>query len=106
MDVLINNPILIILAYAGLIIHILMKLAASAKKLSKMFNFSKYIRENRWSLLASMIMLPVLLIIATDTSLHEVLPLNNVTAVLAGWQTNSTFKSLMAWGSSKIPSEE
>ena len=32
---------------------------------------------------------------ATDESLKDVLPLNNVTATLAGWQTNSVFKALM-----------
>ena len=104
METLLNNPLLIFLAYAGLGIHILMKLA-ELEKTNGRFKLKPYIKNNKWSLLAAIIMLPVLLLVSTDTSLGEILPLNNVTAVLAGWQTDSTFKSLMAWGSSKIPKQ-
>lgn len=45
---------------------------------------------------ASVLTIPVLLIMATDPAVGEMLPLNYVTATLIGWQTNSTFKDLMA----------
>lgn len=51
-------------------------------------------------------MIPVLLILSYDTSLKDILPINNLTAVLAGWQTQSIFKSLMLFAGKKIIKNE
>jgi hypothetical protein len=101
MSIIYENPTYIILAYAGLLIHVLMRVA-EISKVEVSAGFRSYVKEHRYNLIASVIMLPVLLVVATDTSLSEILPLNYVTAVLAGWQTDATFKALMALGSSKL----
>lgn len=81
------------LAYAGMVLHILTKLAELTKE--KKFSFRQYIKKNIFNILATFIMIPILLIISTDTSLKDILPINYVTAVLAGWQTQSLFRTLM-----------
>ena len=93
------EPLHYLLAYAGMIIHILMKLA----KVFNLPDFSArlFFKRNFIPFLISMIGIPVLLIVATDATVKEFLPINNVTAVLAGWQTQSLFKSVFALASKK-----
>jgi hypothetical protein len=81
-----------ILAYAGMLIHILMKLAEVFPRPD--FSYKNFIRKNLITTIISIIGIPVLLIVATDTSLHELLPVNYITAVLCGWQTQSLFKTI------------
>lgn len=83
----------LLLAYAGMTIHILFKLAKISKR--KGFSFKRFVKENFFSMAATFLSIPVILLMATDPVVSEILPINNVTAVLAGWQTNSTFKNLM-----------
>lgn len=81
-----------LLAYAGMMIHILMKLAQIFP--DPKFSFADFMRKNLITTIISIIGIPVLLIVATDTSLHDLLPINYVTAVLCGWQTQSMFRSV------------
>tara|TARA_R110000751_G_scaffold16709_1_gene52603 strand:- start:299 stop:625 length:327 start_codon:yes stop_codon:yes gene_type:complete len=92
----------LVLAYTGMIIHVLMKLGELDK--GSDFDIKGFIKKNKWQMIASVLMIPVLLLMATDSSMSEILPLNNVTAVLAGWQTNSTFKALMGIYTAKVKS--
>ena len=98
----------LLLAYGGMAIHILMKLAELTKESdpANKFSIKDYIKKYKFNMLASFLMIPLLLIMATDTSLIDFLPLNNVTAVLAGWQTNSTFKALMGIYSKRATKNE
>lgn len=86
------NAIHFLLAYAGMMIHILMKLAQVFP--DPKFSFKDFARRNLITTIISIIGIPVLLVVSTDTSLSELLPINYVTAVLCGWQTQSLFKSL------------
>ena len=88
------TPFHLFLAYLGMILHILMKLS----ELSKVPNFTirGYVKNNVYTMIATFIMIPVLLIMVKDPSIKDMLPINNVTAVLAGWQTNSAFKTIMS----------
>lgn len=86
----------VLLAYGAMIIHIFLKTAALQD--NKPFSvkiLKTYIIHNLYTILATLIMIPVLLTIATDPSIKTILPLNYVTAALAGWQTNSTFIGVM-----------
>lgn len=87
------DPIHFLLAYAGMIVHILSKmdLLSGAKE----FSLKAHVKKNIYSILASLIMIPILLIMATDASIKELLPINKVTAVIAGAQTQSIFNSLL-----------
>jgi hypothetical protein len=87
------SPQHLILAYAGMILHILMKLSELSK--TPDFTVGSYIKKNIFTMIATFIMIPVLLIMAKDEAIKDTLPINNVTAVLAGWQTNSLFKTVM-----------
>lgn len=97
------TPIHFLLAYAGMLIHVLMKLARVFNMPE--FTFRIFIRKSIIPLIISIIGIPVLLIIATDPSVKDFLPINNVTAMLAGWQTQSMFKTIFAvFGNKKAPS--
>jgi hypothetical protein len=105
MVVLLENPIFLILAYLGFAIHILMTMADLANQ-NVEITLRQYLLKNRYSLIASVIMIPILLILSTDTVLKEVLPLNYITAVLCGWQTDATFKAIVAIGTSRFKKNE
>lgn len=85
------EPLHFILAYAGLLLNLLMKMGEEYPMPD--FSFRSFLKRYIFSMLFSVIAIPVLLIVATDTSISEFLPINYVTAVLAGWQTQSIFKS-------------
>ncbi len=87
------NPIYWILAYSGMFIHILLKVAELNKV--KGFSIKSYINKNIYTIIASFVMIPIILIVLTDSSLKDLFPINKATSVLAGYQTQSLFKSLM-----------
>jgi hypothetical protein len=78
------------LAYAGMIIHLLLKF----DKARQLPNFSQeiFIHKQLVPTIANIIAIPVLLVVIADTSLQEFLPINHVTALLCGYQTQSMFK--------------
>lgn len=93
------NALHFLLAYAGMVLYLLAKLAEVFPK--EDFQASKFIKENIITTIISVIGIPVLLVIATDSSLQDILPINNVTAVLCGWQTQSLFKSVFSMVSNR-----
>jgi hypothetical protein len=74
-----------LLAFAGLAVHVLMKLAESPGNF-----FNSFTKKDILVLLASTIAIPAILIICTDTSLSELLPINYVTSFFS-WLSNSIF---------------
>lgn len=90
------------LAYAGMLIHVLLKLQELN---NKGISFSAYLKKNIFSLIASVISIPVLLLLSADTALKEWFPINYGTSVLAGWQTQSIFKTLMEIASKRTKKE-
>lgn len=91
----------VLLAYAGMFLHLLFKI-------QKAMNYPGYVPgsfikkpSNIISIIISIISIPVLLIMATDPIVANTLPINNVTSVFAGWQTNSMFRNLMSMYSKK-----
>lgn len=98
------QPLHFVLAYAGMLLHILMKLAECINKPD--FVFQSFLKTNIIPIIISVIGIPVLLIVATDTTIQGFLPINNVTAVLAGWQTQSLFKTLVSLRGKKEEKEE
>lgn len=87
------------LAFSGMLIHTLQAIAVA--QTDKKFKLLSYIKEKWVHLLTTLIMLPVILITITDTSLVEILPINNLTALLAGFQTDSFFGALVEMGRNK-----
>lgn len=87
------EPMHWILAYSGLAVHLLMKMAETPGSL-----FAGFTKKDVLVTIASIIAIPAILIVCTDTSLKDVLPINYVTAFLAGYQTQSLLRSLSAIG--------
>lgn len=79
------------LAYTGLIVHILLKIGNQKGTLSGLFT-RKFVVTN----LASFILIPTLLLICTDTGMKELLPINYLTAFLAGYQTQSLMSNVLS----------
>jgi hypothetical protein len=92
------------LAFAGAMIHSLLKVAELQRE--GKYKPLDYLKSNYITLIATVIMIPTLLIVVTDTSLAELLPINYVTALLAGYQTQSLFKSLISIGGKKYINDE
>lgn len=78
------------IALGGAMIHILLKIAEIPEKQGIWASFS---RKDRFVTLASFVAIPVLLMVMTDTSLGDLLPLNYFTAFLTGYQTQSFLRS-------------
>jgi len=77
------------LAFAGLAVHVLMKLG----EVQGAF-FANIKRKEVFTILASVILVPIILIVCTDSSVKEILPINYATAFLAGYQTQSFVRSI------------
>lgn len=87
------QPLHWILAYTGLAVHLLLKMAETPGSLLEGFT-----KKDILIALASILAIPAILIVCTDTSLHELLPINYVTAFLAGYQTQSLLRTFGAIG--------
>jgi hypothetical protein len=79
-----------LIAIGGALIHIILKLSELPETKGIWASFS---RKDKFVSLASLIAIPVLLMIMTDTNLGDLFPLNNATAFLVGFQTQSIIRS-------------
>lgn len=87
-----------LLAYGSAFIYVLLKI----NELNQDQNYmvGSYIKKYWASTLATAIMIPISLIVLAD-NFPDILPINNITACLCGWQTNSMFRTLMNLGKRK-----
>lgn len=99
------NPITLhwILAYAGAFIYVLLKIQTLSRQ--KDYKFGSYLKEHWPSTIATAVMIPVCMLILQD-NFTDILPLNNLTSVLVGYQTNQIFRSMMSLGKKKHNIEE
>lgn len=97
------TPLHWILAYATALIYVLLKINELNK--DKTYKFGNYLKQHWASTLATIIMIPVCLIVLSE-NFPDILPINNITACLCGWQTNSMFRTLMSAGKKKYLTEE
>ncbi len=91
------TPLHWVLAYTGLIVHIIMKLANITGKLADGLT-----RRFIFTTLASFFMIPVILLICTEGSIKELLPINYLTAFLTGYQTQSIITNIGAFTKKNI----
>lgn len=85
------TPLHWLLAYTGLFVHILLKIGNMKGDL--WHNFS---RKFITSTLSSFLLIPAILLICTDTGMKELLPINYLTAFLAGYQTQSFMANMIS----------
>lgn len=97
------TPLHWILAYATALIYVLLKIQEMNQ--DNGYQFGAYLKKHWASTLATIIMIPVCLIVLSE-NFPDILPINNITACLCGWQTNSMFRTLMSAGKKKFISEE
>jgi hypothetical protein len=83
----------LLLAYGGLILHVLLKLAELPGNL-----LSGVDKRMILVTIASIIAIPIILIICSDTSMGNLLPINHITAFLAGYQTQSFLRTIGSIG--------
>lgn len=94
------SPLHWLMAYAGALLHLLMKLAEVRTKPG--FTFGGWAKENILHTIINFISIPVVMVLISDPAVQNYLPLTYPTALLAGWQTQSMLKSLIAIGKSFI----
>jgi hypothetical protein len=78
------------LAYTGLLVHVILKIGNTTGELRSTFD-----RRFITSTVASFLLIPPILLICTDTGIKELLPINYLTAFLAGYQTQSILANLI-----------
>jgi signal transduction histidine kinase len=78
-----------LLAYGGFLVHVLLKLSEVKGSFTKNIK-----RKEIFIFIASTISIPIILIVCTDSMMKDILPINYVTAFLAGYQTQSFMKSI------------
>jgi len=91
-----------LIAIGGALIHVLLKLSEVPENKRLRDSFT---RKDKFVTLASFVSIPVLLMIMTDTSLGDLLPLNYVTAFLTGYQTQSFLRSFATIAGKKYVKE-
>lgn len=90
----------LLLAYMGLLIHVILKLAQLPGTL-----FEGFTKKDSLVIIASALSIPVILLLCSDTAMKEFLPINNVTAFLAGYQTQSFLKTFSNFTKKTIKTE-
>lgn len=90
------SPLHWLMAYAGALLHLLMKYGEHRKQPG--FTFGGWIKENLLHTIINFISIPVVMVLISDPAVQTYLPLTYPTALLAGWQTQSMLKSLIAIG--------
>lgn len=93
-----------LLAFAGLMLHLLMKLE-KARKLPG-FTFGKFFSENIISSICSALIIPICMIVCNDPAVATMVPITNATALLVGYQSRSFFKAIMDMAKKKKPTAE
>lgn len=79
------------LAYTGLMVHLLLKVGNMKGKL-----WTNFTRKFITSTISSFLLIPAILLICTDTGMKELLPINYLTAFLAGYQTQSLMANIIS----------
>jgi len=95
---MIIEPTYLLIAYGGLLIHVIMKLAELPGNL-----LDGWTKKDWLVTIASVVSIPIILIMCTDTSMKDILPINYVTSFLAGYQTQSFLKSISSIGGKISP---
>jgi len=97
------TPLHWVLAFAGAFIYVLLKIQEMNSE--KGYKFGGYLKKYWASTLATIVMIPVSLLILSE-NFPDILPINNITATLVGYQTNSMFKTIMGAGANKFIKKE
>lgn len=97
------TPLHWILAFAGATIYVLLKI--QELNFDKAYKFGDYLKKHWASTIATALMIPVLLLILSE-NFQDILPINNITAALVGYQTNSVFRTTMGAGAKKFIKKE
>lgn len=98
------NALHFLLAFAGLFLHLLMKLEKARKK--EGFTFGRFALENAISTVASCIIIPMMMIVCSEPAVSELVPITYVTSVLLGYQAHSFFKGVMDVAKKKVNTQE
>jgi len=92
-------PIHWLLAFSGAFLHLLSILAVKIKKPD--FSPKALFKEHFIGIITTIVMIPTTLIVIADTSLKELMPINNLTAFLVGYQVQEIFNRVIAIASNK-----
>ncbi len=85
-----------LLAFGGAIVAVLEKIFEMQQQPG--YRFGGYLKKYWISLIATLISIPIIMLVISDTGLRELLPINNLTAAVCGYQTQDFFKKLVNVG--------
>lgn len=103
------EPIYLAIAYGGLLIHILLQLGerpgtVTISGIKGAFSniFSTITKRDIFVTISSIILIPILLELCSEAPLKDVLPINKLTAFLAGYQTQELTKKILSISSARL----
>lgn len=88
------NYMHLLLAFLGMAIHILMEYSRVKRK-NKVWRFGYWLIDNKINTILSVLIIITIIVANTDGSVHEIIPLTNITAVFLGYTSQSFFKNLV-----------
>lgn len=89
------------IAFSAMLVTFLKNLNV-AKDANNKFSLAAYIKAKWVAMLSTMILLPTVLLVCTDPTMEDILPINKVTAFLAGLQIDSVTDFVVEIGKSKF----
>lgn len=89
------------IAFSAMLVTFLRNLNV-AKDSTNKFSIKAYFKAKWINMLSTAILLPIILLVCADPILSDILPINNVTAFLAGYQTDSLCDSIVEISKNKI----
>lgn len=88
------------IAFSAMLVTFLKNL--NVAKEDNKFSIKAYFKAKWVSMLATAILLPTVLLVCTDPTMSDILPINKVTAFLAGLQVDSVTDFVVEIGKSKF----
>lgn len=89
------NYLHLLLAVLGLLIHIVMKMIRVKTKKRAVWSFGYWVQDNWIETALSLLIIITVIIANTDGSVHDIIPVTNVTAIFLGYGSQSFFNNLV-----------
>ena len=88
------NPTYLSLAYSGMLIRTAISAHKAYNKYRSEFHILRFLKYNALALVADLVAIPVLLAMFSEPSISTIYPLNNITATMSGYLSQSVLEGI------------
>jgi len=89
------NYLHLVLGLLGLVIHVLMKMVKIKNKKKVAWSLGYWIQDNWIETVLSLLIIITIVVANIDGSVHDIVPVTNVTAIFLGYGAQSFFHNLL-----------